>query len=211
MGSSRQLKVPGSHPYHLLELQICSLPAYQPVWSRPPGTLLFPHHRTFTPVSNHKTQRKKRIVETVWGQLLLYSSSERHLSLGYPEPSWFPLPSSSIALPEFLLHASHCSKSFLCAPLRHSYPHSTGQTRSAVKVAGLNSELVSSPLSRVHWGKFLAMNMSAVLGAGQTEILSPQELNGPPRSSAGTSTRTETDHPSPYTSGEVAAYNSGTF
>lgn len=68
---------------------------------------------------------------------------------------------------------------------------------------------MSSPFSR--WGEFMAMDMSAVLGAGQTEILSHQELNGPPRSSAGICIRTETDDPSPYISGEVAAYNPGTF
>lgn len=79
-----------------------------------------------------------------------------------------------------------------------------------MKVAGLNSELVS--FSNAHWGKFLVMNMSAVLGVCQKEILSPQELYGLPRSSStGICTRTETDDPSPHISGEVVAYNPGTF
>lgn len=79
-----------------------------------------------------------------------------------------------------------------------------------MKVTG--SEPVSSPSSHAHWGKFLGMNMSAVLGVCQKETLSSQELNGlPSSSSTGIRTRTETDEPFPIYFREVAAYNPGAF
>lgn len=85
--------------------QICSLSKHQPAWPRPLG---IPSPPTFSDLHSclqPKTQGNTRVMEMV--AVASSSIPQRLPGLGYLEPSWFPIPASSVALVGCLLHASH--------------------------------------------------------------------------------------------------------